>query len=32
MDEQLEFLKIVTSRLESAGIPYMLTGSMAMAA
>ena len=31
MDEQLEFLKLVVSRLESAGIPYMLTGSMAMA-
>jgi hypothetical protein len=31
MDEQLELLRIVTLRLESAGIPYMLTGSMAMA-
>lgn len=31
MDEQLEFLKLVVSRLESAGFPYMLTGSMAMA-
>lgn len=31
MDEQLEFLKLVASRLDSVGIPYMLTGSMAMA-
>ena len=31
MDEQLEFLKLVVSRLESAGVPYMLTGSMALA-
>ena len=31
MDEQLEFLKSIVSRLESAGIPYMLTGSKAMA-
>ncbi len=31
MNEQLEFVKLVTSRLESAGIPYMLTGSVAMA-
>lgn len=30
MDEQIEFLKLVVSRLESAGIPYMLTGSVAM--
>ena len=30
MDEQLEFVKLVVSRLESAGIPYMMTGSMAM--
>lgn len=30
MDEQLEFVKLITTRLESAGIPYMLTGSMAM--
>ncbi|MBN2565343.1 MAG: hypothetical protein JXB46_06500 [Candidatus Eisenbacteria bacterium] len=30
MNEQLEFLKLVVSRLDSAGIPYMLTGSMAM--
>jgi hypothetical protein len=27
--EELEVLKIVTGRLESAGIPYMVTGSMA---
>jgi len=31
MDEQLEFVKIIASRLDSVGIPYMLTGSMAMA-
>ena len=31
MDEQLEFLKHVASSLESAGIPYMVTGSVAMA-
>ena len=31
MDEQLEFMKMITSRLDSARIPYMLTGSMAMA-
>jgi len=31
MDEQLEFLKLIASRLDSAGIPYMMTGSMAMA-
>ena len=31
MDEQLEFLKLVTSRLDSVDIPYMMTGSMAMA-
>ena len=30
MNEQLEFLKLVVSRLDSAGLPYMLTGSMAM--
>lgn len=30
MDEQLEFVKLVVSRLDSAGIPYMMTGSMAM--
>ncbi|HMA76569.1 MAG TPA: nucleotidyl transferase AbiEii/AbiGii toxin family protein [Candidatus Krumholzibacteriaceae bacterium] len=31
MNEQLEFLKEITRRLDSAGIPYMLTGSMALA-
>lgn len=31
MDEQLEFAKQIASRLTSAGIPYMMTGSMAMA-
>ena len=31
MDEQLEFVKFIASRLDSAGIPYMMTGSMAMA-
>ena len=31
MDEQLEFVKLIASRLDSAGIPYMMTGSMAMA-
>jgi hypothetical protein len=31
MDEQLEFAKLIASRLDSAKIPYMLTGSMAMA-
>jgi len=30
-DEQLEFLKLVVQRLEAAGIPYMLTGSIALA-
>ena len=30
MDEQLEFMKVVVRRLNAAGIPYMLTGSMAM--
>ena len=31
MDEQLEFMKQIACRLDSAGIPYMITGSMAMA-
>ena len=31
MSEQLEFIKLIASRLDSAGIPYMMTGSMAMA-
>jgi hypothetical protein len=30
VNEQLEFLRLVVSRLESADIAYMLTGSMAM--
>lgn len=30
MDEQLEFLKLIAQRLDSAGIAYMVTGSMAM--
>lgn len=32
MDEQLALVKLVTSRLDSGGFPYMLTGSVAMAA
>jgi len=31
MDEQLELVKIVSRRLDDVGIPYMLTGSVAMA-
>jgi len=31
MDEQLEFLRLIVARLESAGIRYMVTGSVAMA-
>ncbi len=31
MNEQLEFVKQIASRLDSAGIAYMLTGSMALA-
>ena len=31
MDEQLEFIKLIALRLDSVGIPYMMTGSMAMA-
>jgi len=31
MDEQLEFMKLIAFRLDSASIPYMMTGSMAMA-
>ena len=31
MNEQLEFLKIIGQRLASANVPYMLTGSLAMA-
>ena len=31
MDEQLEFVKLIATRLDSEGVPYMMTGSMAMA-
>ena len=31
MNEQLEFIKAIATRLDSAGIPYMLTGSIALA-
>lgn len=31
MDEQIEFVKLIVSRLDGAGIPYMLTGSLALA-
>jgi len=31
MDEQLEFVKLIASRLDGAGIKYMLTGSVAAA-
>ena len=31
MGDQLEFVKLIASRLDSAGIAYMMTGSMAMA-
>ncbi|MEA3420391.1 MAG: DUF6036 family nucleotidyltransferase [Acidobacteriota bacterium] len=31
MDEQLEFVKLIASRLDYASISYMMTGSMAMA-
>jgi len=30
VDEQLEFIKLIVSRLSSAGIPHMMTGSMAL--
>jgi hypothetical protein len=30
MTEELEVLEIITGRLESAGIAYMVTGPMAM--
>lgn len=30
MNEQLEFVKLIVSRLDLAGIRYMMTGSMAM--
>ncbi len=32
MNEQLEFIRLITERLGTAGIPYMLTGSIAMTA
>ncbi len=32
MNEQLQFAKSIATRLDSARIPYMMTGSMAMAA
>ena len=31
MNEQLEFVKEIARRLDNARIPYMLTGSLAMA-
>lgn len=31
MEEQLALISLVTSRLEAAGFPYMITGSIAMA-
>jgi len=31
MNEQLEFIKEIARRLDSVGIPYMMTGSMALA-
>jgi hypothetical protein len=31
VDDQLEFVKLIASRLDSIGIPYMMTGSIAMA-
>jgi len=30
MRDELEVLEIVTDRLETAGFPYMLSGSLAM--
>ena len=30
MNEQIEFVKIIVQRLESAGFNYMLTGSLAL--
>jgi len=30
MNDQFVFLKLIASRLDAAGIPYMLTGSVAM--
>ena len=31
MDEQTKFLRLIAERLDSANVPYMITGSMAMA-
>jgi hypothetical protein len=31
VDEQLEFLRLIAARLHAAGIPYMVTGSLAQA-
>jgi len=31
MEEQLEFLRLIAARLQAAGIPYMVTGSLALA-
>lgn len=31
MDEQFEFLRTIVRRLDEAGVPYMLTGSLALA-
>ncbi len=31
MDEQLEFMMLIAGRLDASGIPYMITGSMAIA-
>ena len=31
MDEQFEFLRLIVQRLNAAGIPHMLTGSLALA-
>ena len=31
MEEQLEFLRLIAARLHAAGIPYMVTGSLAQA-
>jgi hypothetical protein len=31
MDEQTKFIRLIATRLDEGGIPYMMTGSMAMA-
>ena len=31
MEEQLDFLRLIAARLHAAGIPYMVTGSLAQA-